>query len=105
MWWSGYASKQRTFKQRFEGGKGAWGCLKKECHREENGQCKGPETGVCLVRSRNNKDSSEAGVKKVRMRCREEMGTKLWRAFKANAKFFVRTVIKDKKDKCHSLLS
>lgn len=37
--------------------------LKKECHREENGQCKGPETGVCLVCSRNNKDSSEAGVK------------------------------------------
>lgn len=56
-------SKQVTFKQRFEGGEGAWECLKKECHREENGQCKDPETGLCLVYSRNNRDSSEAEAK------------------------------------------
>lgn len=30
-------SKQMTLKQRFEGSKGAWRCLKEECHREENG--------------------------------------------------------------------
>lgn len=51
--------------------------MKEECHRWENGQCKGPEAGSCLVCSRNNKEWSEAGAKEVRMRFREEMGARL----------------------------
>lgn len=51
--------------------------MKEECHRWENGQCKGPEAGSCLVCSRNNKEWSEAGAKEVRMRLREEMGARL----------------------------
>lgn len=32
-----YLCKQVTLKQRFEGGKGAWECLKQECHRQDYG--------------------------------------------------------------------
>lgn len=45
-------SKLVTFKQRWEGCERAWGYLKKEGHREENGHCTVSETGLCLVCSR-----------------------------------------------------